>query len=114
MPSLGSAGLYCLWQLSHDSTSCELAATSALMSLVSLALNAAKAASDIARAHFFQSAWEPTDWVVLYGDDGPREHRWTIITSAFGPMRGRRIVRGREAECVRLYEAASAPTLATA
>ncbi len=44
------------------------------------------------------------DWVVLYcDDDGPREHQWTIITSTFGPLRGRRIVRGREAECADLY-----------
>jgi putative hydrolase len=67
--------------------------------------------SNTARAH---RLGKTHDWVVLYGDDGPREHQWTIITSAFGPMRGRRIVRGREAECARLYEAASAPTLATA
>jgi DNA polymerase (family X) len=47
------------------------------------------------------------DWVVLYCDDGPREHQWTIITAAFGPLRGRRIVRGREAECASFYEAAT-------
>lgn len=67
--------------------------------------------SNTAQAH---RLGKTRDWVVLYGDDGPREHQWTIITSALGPMRGRRIVRGREAECARLYEAASAPTLATA
>ena len=48
--------------------------------------------SNTARAH---RLGKTHDWVVLYGDDGPREHQWTI-TSAFGPMRGRRIVTGRE------------------
>ena len=45
------------------------------------------------------------DWVVLYCDDGPREHQWTVITAAFGPLRGLRIVRGHEDECVGFYEA---------
>src|ERR1019366_6639811 len=43
------------------------------------------------------------DWVVLYCDDGPREHQWTIITAGFGPLQGRRIARGREAECSVLF-----------
>jgi len=45
------------------------------------------------------------DWVVLYCDDGPREHQWTVITAAFGPLRGLRIVRGHEDECAGFYEA---------
>jgi putative hydrolase len=62
--------------------------------------------SNTARAH---RLGKTRDWVVLYWDeeDGPREHQWTIITSTFGPLRGRRIVRGRESECATLYGNAS-------
>ncbi len=43
------------------------------------------------------------DWVVLFCDDGSGgEHQWTVITAAFGPLRGSRIVRGREPECLAL------------
>jgi putative hydrolase len=59
--------------------------------------------SNTARAH---RLGRTHDWVVLYCDDGPREHQWTIITAAFGPLRGLRIVRGREAECDSFYQAA--------
>lgn len=59
--------------------------------------------SNTARAH---ALGKTRDWVVLYcDDDGPREHQWTTITSTFGPLRGRRIVRGREVECAALYGA---------
>lgn len=54
--------------------------------------------SNSARAHQLSKTG---DWVVIYCDDGQREHQWTVITAAFGPLRGRRIVRGREAECQR-------------
>jgi hypothetical protein len=48
------------------------------------------------------------DWVVLYFDgDGAAERRSTVITSQFGPLRGRRIVRGREQECADLYASQS-------
>ena len=56
--------------------------------------------SNTARAHRLAKT---DDWVVLYCDDGPREHQWTVITSAFGSLRGKRIVRGREAECSAFY-----------
>jgi hypothetical protein len=42
------------------------------------------------------------DWVVLYRDGHPAG-QWTVITARHGPLRGRRIVRGREAECTRYY-----------
>lgn len=41
------------------------------------------------------------DWVILYADDGRGEHQWTVITAHQGPLRGFRLVRGREAECER-------------
>jgi len=43
------------------------------------------------------------DWVVLYYEGRSGERRYTVITSEFGPLAGRRIVRGREAECVLHY-----------
>lgn len=43
------------------------------------------------------------DWVVIYGEDGLGERQCTVVTARGGPLEGRRVVRGREAECVRLY-----------
>jgi putative hydrolase len=64
--------------------------------------------SNTARAHRLGTTH---DWVVLYCDDGPREGQWTVITAAFGPMRGKRIVRGREEECAAFYAAPPAQPL---
>ena len=67
--------------------------------------------SNTARAH---RAGKTRDWVVLYSDDGVGENRHTVITAAFGPLRGRRVVAGREEECVGVYKpdwaAADEPT----
>ena len=52
--------------------------------------------SNTARAHRTGNA---RDWVVLYGDNGSGEHRHTVITATFGPLRGQRVVAGREDEC---------------
>jgi hypothetical protein len=46
------------------------------------------------------------DWVVIYRDDHDGRGQWTVVTSRIGRLRGRRIVRGREEECRRHYEAA--------
>jgi len=43
------------------------------------------------------------DWVVLYADGGRRERQFTVITSMYGPLAGKRIVRGREDECAAHY-----------
>lgn len=43
------------------------------------------------------------DWVVLYFDNGSHERQCTVITAEWGALRGRRIVRGREAECEGFY-----------
>ena len=56
--------------------------------------------SNTARAH---EAGKTRDWVVLHYDGGDRERQYTLITSERGPLAGRRIVRGREAECVEHY-----------
>jgi hypothetical protein len=56
--------------------------------------------SNTARAHEFGRT---RDWVVLYFDGGGGERQCTVITSERRPLRGRRIVRGREKECARYY-----------
>jgi DNA polymerase (family 10) len=43
------------------------------------------------------------DWVVLYFDGRDGEHRATVVTALKGPLEGRRVVRGRESECVAHY-----------
>jgi hypothetical protein len=60
--------------------------------------------SNTARAHELGATH---DWVVIYLDDHDGHGRWTVITSAFGALRGRRIVRGRESECAVHYDAAA-------
>jgi putative hydrolase len=39
------------------------------------------------------------DWVVVYFDGPNGEHQHTIVTATTGPLKGRRVVRGRESEC---------------
>jgi DNA polymerase (family X) len=57
--------------------------------------------SNTARAHEFG---RNQDWVVLYFDgDQAAERRCTVITAQHGPLRGRRIIRGRESECASHY-----------
>jgi DNA polymerase (family 10) len=62
--------------------------------------------SNTARAHEFGTTH---DWVVIYRDDDDHG-RWTVITAQYGRLRGHRIVRGREPECVRYYATAALPT----
>jgi Holliday junction resolvasome RuvABC DNA-binding subunit len=57
--------------------------------------------SNTARAH---ELGRTHDWVVLYFDGRGAERQCTVITAERGPMRGRRIVRGRESECLRHYQ----------
>jgi DNA polymerase (family 10) len=57
--------------------------------------------SNTARAH---QKGKTQDWVVLFYDDDGRESQCTVITAEWGPLAGRRIVRGREFECMRYYE----------
>lgn len=57
--------------------------------------------SNTARTH---QKGKTRDWVVLFFDDGEKEAQCTIITAEWGILVGRRIVRGREVECLRYYE----------
>jgi hypothetical protein len=52
--------------------------------------------SNTARAH---RAGRTRDWVVIYGDDDTGEWQYTVITAQRGPLRGHRVVAGRENEC---------------
>jgi DNA polymerase (family 10) len=56
--------------------------------------------SNTARAH---QLGKTHDWVVLYYDGGRGEQQCTVITSQRGPLTGKRIVRGREGECLSHY-----------
>ena len=57
--------------------------------------------SNTAHAHEMRTTY---DWVVFYRDDHGGHGQWTVITSTLGKLTGRRIVRGREAECLDFYE----------
>ncbi|HXZ49468.1 MAG TPA: helix-hairpin-helix domain-containing protein [Usitatibacter sp.] len=49
------------------------------------------------------------DWVVVYFyDDDEHEHQRTVVTEPRGVLAGRRVVRGREAECLDHYETPTA------
>ncbi|MEO0996919.1 MAG: DNA-binding protein, partial [Pseudomonadota bacterium] len=53
--------------------------------------------SNTARAH---ELGKTNDWVVIYYEDGDHdEGQVTVVTETHGPLEGRRVVRGREAEC---------------
>jgi hypothetical protein len=57
--------------------------------------------SNTARAHQLQRT---RDWVVIYFyDDHHREGQRTVVTEARGPLIGKRVVRGREADCRDYY-----------
>jgi Holliday junction resolvasome RuvABC DNA-binding subunit len=56
--------------------------------------------SNTARAHQLQKT---RDWVVLYWENREGEHQCTVITSQHGPLAGKRVIRGREAECADYY-----------
>jgi DNA polymerase (family X) len=56
--------------------------------------------SNTAHAH---ELGKTSDWVVLYYDGSHGEYQSTVITSTFGRLKGKRIVRGRESECEAFY-----------
>ncbi|MFN8446175.1 MAG: helix-hairpin-helix domain-containing protein [Caldilineaceae bacterium] len=63
--------------------------------------------SNTARAHELGATH---DWVVIYRDDRDGDGQWTIVTSQFGPLKGKRIIRGREKECTDYYAQATVVT----
>lgn len=55
--------------------------------------------SNTARAHRLHRTG---DWVVVYFEREGRDGQCTIVTEHSGPLKGQRVVRGREAECKEL------------
>jgi hypothetical protein len=49
------------------------------------------------------------DWVVIYYERDGKEGQNTVVTETKGPLKGRRVVRGREAENRRYYSVATKP-----
>ena len=57
--------------------------------------------SNTARAHELHKT---ADWVVIFfASDRQPEGQCTVVNETAGPMRGRRVVRGREKECLDLW-----------
>lgn len=56
--------------------------------------------SNTPRAHELNKT---SDWVVIYFDGRAGERQCTVITPAYGPLAGKRIIRGREPECMEHY-----------
>lgn len=56
--------------------------------------------SNTAAAHRFARTH---DWVVIYFDGRDGERQCTVVTATKGPLAHRRVVRGRESECVSHY-----------
>lgn len=57
--------------------------------------------SNTERAHRYGRNW---DWVVIYFQhDAIAEGQRTVVTETRGPLAGRRVVRGREAQCQAFY-----------
>jgi hypothetical protein len=57
--------------------------------------------SNTARAHELERTH---DWVVVYFyDDSHQEGQHTVVTETRGVLTGRRVVRGRESECLHYY-----------
>jgi putative hydrolase len=61
--------------------------------------------SNTARAH---ELGRVRDWVVIYfHTDRQEEGQRTVVTETHGPLTGKRVVRGRESECIARYATAS-------
>jgi hypothetical protein len=60
--------------------------------------------SNTSRAHKLDKTH---DWVVIYYSRNGRESQATVVTAGSGPLKGKRIVRGRETETREYYRASS-------
>ena len=63
--------------------------------------------SNTARAH---ELGKTRDWVVIYFERDGHENQHTVVTESHGPMKGRRVVRGLEKECLAHYGQREAKT----
>jgi hypothetical protein len=66
--------------------------------------------SNTARAHELGTTH---DWVVIYRDDHDGSGQWTLITAHYGALQGKRVVRGREDECLTYYQSQNVARAAT-
>ncbi|MFO8069608.1 MAG: helix-hairpin-helix domain-containing protein [Alkalibacterium sp.] len=57
--------------------------------------------SNTARAHELDKT---DDWVVIYYERDGEENQATVVTETSGPLEGKRVVRGRETECLEYYQ----------
>jgi putative hydrolase len=58
--------------------------------------------SNTERAHRLHKS---SDWVIVHAyDDMHHEFHRTIVTETRGPLKGKRVVRGYEAECMRYFQ----------
>lgn len=57
--------------------------------------------SNSARAHELGMA---KDWVIIYFERDGEESQCTVVTERSGKLIGKRVIRGREAECLNFYE----------
>lgn len=57
--------------------------------------------SNTKRAHELDKT---DDWVVIYYERDGEEDQATVVTETRGPLKGKRVVRGRESECRDYYE----------
>jgi len=60
--------------------------------------------SNTARAH---DLGKTRDWVVVYYEKDGHENQHTVVTESHGPLKGERVVRGREKECADYYASAN-------
>jgi len=60
--------------------------------------------SNSARAHELK---QTRDWVVIYFERDGKENQCTVVTEPDGFLKGRRVVRGREKECIEHYTASA-------
>jgi len=57
--------------------------------------------SNTARAH---ELGKVKDWVVIYFEKMEKEGQCTVVTETKGKLEGKRVIRGREIECLSYYE----------
>jgi hypothetical protein len=62
--------------------------------------------SNTARAHELGAT---DDWVILYYERDGDEDQCTVVTQRHGPFAGKRVVRGREAECAEVLRTTPGP-----
>jgi hypothetical protein len=60
--------------------------------------------SNTARAH---QLGRTGDWVVIYYERDGLDGQCTVVSEQSGPLKGMRVIRGREPECENQYDSAS-------